>query len=80
MTLDEILENYPDEQFLKADGFDEAVIGLDPVSMKLIYSREMMIDLLVVNDNMTEEEAIEYLEYNTWNTYFGDQTPIYIEI
>lgn len=80
MTLDEILENYPEEQFLKADGFDEAVIGLDPVSMKLIYSREMMIDLLVVNDNMTEEEAIEYLEYNTWNTYFGDQTPIYIEI
>ena len=65
---------------MKADGFDEAVIGLDPVSMKLIYSREMMIDLLVVNDNMTEEEAIEYLEYNTWNTYFGDQTPIYIEI
>lgn len=80
MTLDEILELFSDEQFLKADGFDEAVIGVDPLSMRLIYSRPKMIEVLMMNDEMSEEDAIEYLEYNTWNTYFGDQTPIYIEI
>ena len=37
-----------------------------------------MIDILV-NEDMTPEDAIEYLEYNTWNTYVGDQTPIYID-
>jgi hypothetical protein len=79
MTLDEILDNYPDEQFLKADGFDSAIIGLDPVSMKLIYDRRIMVEILI-EDNMTEEDAIEYLEFNTWNTYFGDYTPIYIEM
>ena len=80
MTLEEILDNYPEEQFLKADGFDEAIIGVDPLSMKLIYCREKMVTILIKDDEMTEEDAIEYLEFNTWNTYFGDHTPIYIEM
>ena len=78
MTLDEILERFPDEQFLKADGFDDAIIGVCPTSMRLVYDRYKMVEILMF-DEMTEEEAIEYLEFNTWNTYFGDQTPIYIE-
>ena len=28
---------------------------------------------------MGEEEAIEYLEYNTFNAYIGDKTPIWAE-
>jgi hypothetical protein len=80
MTLDEILENYPEEEFLKADGFDGAIIGVDPISMRLIYDRNAMVAILTQDDEMEEIDAIEYLEFNTWNTYFGDQTPIYIEI
>lgn len=80
MTLDEILDQYPEEQFLKADGFDDAVIGVDPLSMRLIYNRSAMITILIENDEMEEIDAIEYLEFNTWNTYFGEQTPIYIEM
>jgi hypothetical protein len=36
-----------------------------------------MVDLLVETDNMTSEEAWEYLEYNVFNTYVGEGTPIY---
>jgi hypothetical protein len=79
MTLDEIMDLYPDEEFLKADGFDDAVIGVEPNNMILVYDRKKMIDILLTED-MTEQDAIEFLEFNTWNAYVGDKTPFYIEI
>jgi len=38
--LKEILENYPEEQFLIADGYDNCVIGYDynGGTIRLIYS------------------------------------------
>jgi len=79
MTLDEILDYYPEEEILKADGFDDAVIGIDPESMRLVYDRNKMFDILV-NQGMTMEEAVEYLEFNTFCAYVGEKTPIYILI
>jgi hypothetical protein len=37
-----------------------------------------MIEILII-DGMSYEDAIEYLEYNTWNAYVGLHTPIYID-
>lgn len=79
MTLNEILDYYPDDEILKADGFDDAVIGIDPESMRLVYDRNKMFDILV-NQGMTMEESVEYLEFNTFCAYVGDKTPIYILI
>lgn len=79
MTLDEILDYYPEEEILKADGFDDAVIGIDPESMRLVYDRNKMFDILV-NQDMSMEEAVEYLEFNTFCAYVGEKTPIYILI
>lgn len=79
MTLDEILDYYPEEELLKADGFDDAVIGIDPESMRLVYDRNKMFDILVKQD-MSMEEAVEYLEFNTFCAYVGEKTPIYILI
>ena len=36
--LDKILEWFPEEEILKADGFDEAIIGIDIDTIRLIYS------------------------------------------
>jgi len=79
MTLNEIFDLYPEDEFLKADGFDDAVIGIEPNSMVLIYNREKMIEILMEQD-LTYEDAIEYLEFNTWNAYVGKKTPLYIHI
>lgn len=79
MTLDEILNYYPEEEILKADGFDDAVIGIDPESMRLVYDRNKMFDILV-NQGMTMEDAVEYLEFNTFCAYVGEKTPLYILI
>ena len=33
-----IISYYEDEEFLLADGFDDAVIGVDESTMRIIYS------------------------------------------
>ena len=75
---DQLLAFVPDDTLLFADGFDDAIIGLDTLSLKVVYSKQQMIEILV-NEDMTPEDAIEFLEYNTWNTYVGEQTPIYVD-
>ena len=79
MTLEEIIERYSEEEFLKADGFDRAIIGVEPNSMVLVYDRQLMIDVLITDDAMSEEDAIVYLEYNVYCAYIGEKTPLYIE-
>jgi len=64
--------------YLKADGFDEAIIGIDSINERIIYSKRKMIEILM--DDMDEDEAIEFLEFNTWNTYVGEHTPIFCDV
>jgi hypothetical protein len=75
--LEKILEWFPEEQLLKADGFDDAVIGIDDSSMRLIYSVNKCIDMLIENDGMSEEDAIDFFHYNTKSAWVGEQTPIW---
>lgn len=73
--LDIILESYPEEKLKKADGFDKAIIGIDDSSMRLIYSVSKCIKIL--KKDMSEEEAIEYFDYNVKGAYMGEKTPIW---
>lgn len=76
--LERIVENYYDEEFLIADGFDSAVIGVDLGSMRLIYSVSRCLDILQGED-MDMDDAIEYFEYNVRGSYVGEKTPIWCE-
>jgi len=73
--LKEIIENYPDEEFLKADGFESAIIGVEENQMRLIYS--VKICLAILMKDMSCEEAIEYFNFNVSGAYMGDKTPIW---
>ena len=75
--LDRILESLPDENFLKADGFDEAVIGMDSSSMRLIYSVSKCIEILM--REMTQDEAEDHMSFNISGAYMGEKTPIWCE-
>lgn len=74
-----ILENWSEEQLTIADGFDEAVIGIDVVGERIIYSVQRVIDILIDRDGMSEQEAIDWYEYNMQSTYVGEHTPIWCE-
>ncbi len=75
--LEKILESFDDDTFLKIDGHDNAVIGVDLKSMRLIYSVECIIKNLM--NDMSEEDAVEFYEYNIACAYLGDMTPILCE-
>ena len=74
-TLERIFENYYEQDFLIADGFNDAVIGVEINLMCLIYSVSKCLEIL--REHMSEEDAIEYFEYNISNAYVGEQTPIW---
>ena len=67
---------------LQADGFDEAIIGMtyDMVVSedRLIYSIDKCIEILVNRDDMTPEDALEYLEFNTLGAYVGKDQPVFL--
>jgi hypothetical protein len=69
---------FDDEDLLFADGFDASIIGLDTNSMRVVYSKQKMIDGLV-DGGMDLDEAMEFLEFNTWCAYVGEKTPIYVD-
>lgn len=74
--LEAIIEDRYDEKFLKADGFDDAVIGICHHSSRLIYSYKKCLEMLI-DEGMNESDAMEHLNYNTMCAYMGKKTPIF---
>ena len=79
--LTEILEWYEtwekETNFLIADGFDDAIIGVDEKSMRLIYSVSKCLEILIEDQGMSFDDAQEYFEYNVSGAYMGEKTPIW---
>ena len=73
----EYYSGHEDGAPLFADGFDDAIIGICPTSFRVIYSRNKCINIMA--QDMSIEEAMDYLEYNTFNAYVGEFTPIWAE-
>lgn len=79
--LDDIVEMFPDEEILKADGYDDCVIGYDfgIGDIRLIYSVKAILDKLVTEEGLTELDAVEHFEYNMRGGYVGEKTPIWCQ-
>lgn len=77
--INHIREEYPDCLFM--DGYDDCIIGIchrfgqEPI---IAYNRQKVIKKL--EKHMTEEEAIEFHEFNQVGAYMGDKTPCFIEL
>jgi hypothetical protein len=73
--LNQLIENYSDEELIIADGFDLAIIGIDDDTMRIIYSMKKCIEILT--ESMNEEDALEHFYYNVKGSYVGEKTPIW---
>jgi len=65
----------------KWDGFDNAIIGIGErcsTDSMIVYDYEKMVKILVMRDNMTYEEAEEYIDFNIIGAWIGDTTPIIV--
>ena len=57
--------------------FDEAIIGVSDDG-RVIYDYDAMIAYMAAQDDISEEEAMEFIEYNTIRSipYAGEKAPI----
>ena len=68
---------------IKMKGLDKALIGRSCIwdrsgfqEDRLVYSGEKLVAILMARDNMTSEEALEYIEFEIEGAYVEGQTPI----
>ena len=80
--LQEIIEMYPDYEFLICYGYDDCIIGYDygtGENIRLIYSVKKILDKMVNEEGMDDIDAIEHFEYNFRSGYLGEKTPIWCQ-
>lgn len=58
-----------------------AIVGIDYNAERVVYSRDKLVECFVSSDGMTEEEAVEWVEYNIDRAlpYWGEHAPIIMD-
>lgn len=81
MTMDakeRILEaGYEDVVVFSNYSYDDALIGISEDN-RAIYDYNKMVEWLITEEEFTEEEAVDWINYNTIRAlpYMGSQAPI----
>lgn len=79
ISLQEIYDKYPDEEFISADGFEKAILGVEDNRMILVYSTKKILSILMQDEEMTYEDAVEHFYFNIKGAYVGEKTPIFVD-
>jgi hypothetical protein len=74
--MDSIME-YVSEVALKADGFDDAIIGVSTTGL-VVYDYNKCLNIIMKDHQCDYIDAIEYMEHNVVGCYMGEGTPIFI--
>lgn len=75
---EKLLENgYEGIKFLTDYSYDDALIGVSEDD-RAIYDYDKMVEWLMEKDNLSSEEAIDWINYNTIRAlpYMGSKAPI----
>ena len=76
IDLDLAVEYWDD--LLLADGFNNAIVGIQEDTGIVFYSREKVIQILMEDLELDLIDAIDYAEFNVFNTYVGEKTPVFL--
>lgn len=72
---DKIIEmGYEDVIIFSDPSYDTAFIGVTNGN-HAVYDYEKMVEYLIKNDNMTYEEAVDFISYNS-SYYYGEEYPL----
>ena len=66
------------DDLMIADGLDDAIVGIQEDTGIVFYSREKVMKILMERDGMSELDALEFADYNIFNTYMGEKTPVFL--
>lgn len=86
MNTQEILERLDEEHegLLKANGFDDAILGVaegwfgHAHHCVVCYDYDKCVEILMTRDGMSDEDANEWLQFNTLGAYVGEYTPVFL--
>jgi hypothetical protein len=78
-----IEEEYPDVGLLLLEPsyFDKAIVGVIQRTndvQAICYDADKCIKLLAKYEGMSEDDAVEYFEYNTQGAFVGEHTPVFL--
>ena len=66
--------NIPDDKvYFTNPDYAEAIIGYDIVNERIVYDYDLMVQCLE-KDGMSEEEAIEWIDYNVVGVLVAENT------
>jgi hypothetical protein len=80
---EDLAEQYGEDLlFLEEEFFDKAIVGVVHQFNNTVvcYDKNMVIELLSVENEMSEEDALDYFYYNTIGAYVGEKTPAFLEL
>ena len=66
-----------DESAILGEEYNDAIIGVS-TDGRVIYSYEKMVESLTSTDDISEEDAIEWIDFNPVRAppYYGETSPI----
>jgi len=77
--VEEMSCTFPDMVRLEPhDKFDKAIIGVVERINLHVLCYDVAHILLILQEDMSEDEAQEYFDYNIMGSWMGDHTPVYM--
>ena len=63
--------------YLVGGAVRDGILGIDTKG-RVVYSVNKIVETFMERDGMTDEEAIEFFDFNVDGAHVGEYTPIYI--
>ena len=78
MDLEKIYQAYPKEHFNIVEGFDDAIIGVDEKTHRVVYSVDKCLQILLTQ-GYSSTEAVEYFDFKVVNAFIDEKSPIWCD-
>jgi hypothetical protein len=76
------MNGYEEKLMKLADGFEDAFVGstISAFSREqvAVYDHDKCLLILMHDNGMSEEEAIDYFNYNVIGSWVGEDTPVFM--
>jgi hypothetical protein len=82
VTFEVDIDEYADGAIL-LDGFEDCIVGIVEEygnGKRILYSKNAIIQKLMVRDLMTYDEAEEFYDYNILGLYAGEQNAVFLDL
>jgi len=85
LALEELREPFLRENedvMLKVDGLDSAIIGIGRqfTQQFFVYDYDKCVEVFMTRDDMSVEDATEWMEFNVVGAYMGPSTPAFVSV